>query len=149
MATTQLPKDFKDFLSLLNSNDVEYLILGGYAVGYHGYPRPTGDLDIWVRVSSENARKLAALLAAFGFVVPDLSESLFLEERHVVRLGLPPIRIELLTSASGVSFPQCYARRVVDTIDGISINFISLQDLKVNKKASGRHKDLNDFENLP
>lgn len=144
-----LPPDFKDFLSLLNDKGVEYLLIGGYAVGYHGYPRATHDIDIWIAISPENARKMVDVIQVFGFNTPELSESLFLKEMGIVRMGVPPIRIEVTTGISGVSFDECYAKRVVDTFDGIQVTIISLHDLKVNKKASGRFKDLNDLENLP
>jgi hypothetical protein len=133
----------------LNSNDVKYLVVGGYAVGFYGYPRPTGDIDIWVMISKENALKIVNSLEEFGFSSAKLSENIFLEERKLVRLGNPPLRIELMTSATGVSFEECYERKVVAEIDGVKINFISLNDLKRNKKAIGAHKDLNDLEKLP
>ena len=94
----QLAPDFKDFLRLLNDKQVEYLIVGGYAVGYHGYPRATGDLDIWIAIHRANARKLVATLKDFGFDVPELHEDLFLQENKVIRMGYPPVRIELLTT---------------------------------------------------
>lgn len=145
----RLPPDFKEFLQLLNAHEVKYLIIGGYAVGYHGYPRATGDLDIWVAVDRQNAEKLVVVLQEFGFDLPDVSPDLFLEENKIVRMGLPPVRIELVTTISGVSFQDCYAERVRDTIEGIPVNLISLPKLKENKQASGRYKDLNDLENLP
>jgi hypothetical protein len=125
------------------------LIIGGYAVGYHGYPRATGDLDIWVAIERLNAEKLVSVLHEFGFDLPDVSPELFLEENKIVRMGLPPVRIELVTTISGVSFKECYAERIQDTVDGIAVNLIGLQKLKDNKRASGRYKDLNDLENLP
>ena len=105
----RLPPDFKEFLQLLNSYEIRYLIIGGYAVGYHGYPHATGDLDIWVAVERQNADKLASALQEFGFDSPEVSPELFLEENKVVRMGLPPVRIELVTTISGVSFEDCYA----------------------------------------
>lgn len=149
MAMTRLPKDFRDFLKLLNSNKVEYLIVGGYAVSYHGYPRSTGDMDIWLAMSSENAAKITRVLKEFGFDRELLSEDLFLEKNKVIRIGLPPIRIEILTSISGVEFSECYNSRITDTVDGVEVNFINLDDLKKNKKSAGRHRDLGDLENLP
>lgn len=149
MAMIRLPKDFRDFLKLLNSNKVEYLIVGGYAVSYHGYPRSTGDMDIWLAMSSENAAKITRVLKEFGFDRELLSEDLFLEKNKVIRIGLPPIRIEILTSISGVEFSECYNCRISDTVDGVEVNFINLDDLKKNKKAAGRHRDLGDLENLP
>ena len=149
MAIMNLPQDFKDFLKLLNSRQVEYLLVGGYAVGYHGYPRATADIDLWVAISEENAHKVINVLREFGFDTPDLSDLLFLEKNRVVRMGFPPFRIEVITSASGVDFHECYARRIEAAIDDVQVNIISLEDLKANKKASGRTKDLTDLENLP
>jgi hypothetical protein len=149
MATVHLPPDFKDFLRFLSAHQVEYLLVGGYAVGYHGYPRATADMDIWVAISPENAEKLVAVLKEFGFDVPELSTALFLQENQIIRMGVPPVRIEIITTASGVSFEDCYAGRVTDELDGIEVHLISLEHLKINKRASGRHKDLNDLEHLP
>ena len=149
MAMTSLPEDFKDFLKLLNSHKVEYLLIGGYAVGYHGYPRATADMDIWIGISEKNAQKLVFVLKEFGFDLPEIKEELFLQENKVLRMGNAPIRIELLTTISGVDFKTCYKDRVEDIIDGINIKFINLKNLKENKKASGRHKDLDDLDKLP
>ena len=149
MATIQLPSDFKDFLKLLNAHKVEYLLIGGYAVGYHGYPRATADMDIWVATNSQNARKLVAVLKEFGFDVPELSEELFLKQDQIIRMGLPPVRIEIATTISGVEFESCYAERVVDILDDVEVNLINLKHLIINKRASGRFRDLDDLENLP
>ena len=143
-----LPQDFKELLQLLNSKRIEYLVVGGYAVALYGYPRATGDIDIWVAVSKENAPKIIEALKEFGFDVPELKEELFLEKGKNIRMGEPPIRIEILTSIDGVEFPECYKNKNTLTIDGIEINFISFQDLKKNKKACGRLQDLADLENL-
>lgn len=118
-------------------------------MGYHGYPRATGDMDIWIALSESNARKTAAVLRDFGMPGPQVSEELFLERDKVIRMGVPPVRIEVITSASGVDFAGCYSRREVIEIDGIPVNFISLQDLKANKRACARHKDMEDLEHLP
>ena len=149
MATIHLPPDFKEFLRLLNSNHVEYLLVGGYAVGYHGYPRLTADLDIWIAMHPQNGDKLVNVLKEFGFDLPELTPELFQLENKVIRMGVPPIRIELITSIDGVEFEECYASRVQDNFDGVDINLIDLKHLKTNKKASGRYKDLNDLEHLP
>ncbi len=149
MDTIRLPQDFKDFLRLLNSHKAKYLLIGGFAVGYHGYPRATGDMDIWIAVSSENAENMVNVLREFGFDVPELATDLFLERRQVIRMGMPPIRIEVLTDISGVNFDECYNKKKTDFIDGIKVNIINLEHLKINKKASGRIKDLNDLEYLP
>jgi hypothetical protein len=149
MATLQLPPDFREFLKLLNSAQVEYLLVGGYAVGYYGYPRGTGDMDIWVASTPKNAAKILTVLEQFGFAESALSREILLKPDQIVRMGVPPIRIELLTSISGVTFSECYARRMVDQVDGIEVSLIGLQELKINKKAAGRLKDLNDLEELP
>lgn len=144
-----LPPDFKDFLKLLNSYQVEYLLIGGYAVGYYGYPRATADMDVWVAIHPQNAEKLVAVLKKFGFDIPELKAELFLEKNKVIRMGVPPLRIEIATTISGVQFEECYAERVRHVIDDIEVNLISLKHLKANKKAVGRYKDLDDLEHLP
>ena len=149
MATVHLPPDFKEFLQLLNAHQVEYLLIGGYAVGYHGYPRATADMDIWIAIRPQNAKKVVAVLKDFGFDIPELQPELFLKEDQIIRMGVPPIRIEIATTISGVDFEACYRERTVDKLDGVLVNLISLEHLKINKRASGRHKDLNDLENLP
>ena len=148
MATVHLPPDFKEFLQLLNSHQVEYLLIGGYAVGYYGYPRATADMDIWIAIAPENAAKVVKVLQTFGFGLEEVTPDLFLKEEQIIRMGLPPVRIEILTTISGVSFEECYAERQVDVLDGVEVNLISLDHLKINKKASGQYKDLNDLENL-
>jgi hypothetical protein len=124
-------------------------MIGGYAVGYYGHPRATADMDIWVAVNPANADKIVTVLKEFGFDLPDLSAELFLKEWQIIRMGLPPVRIELSTSVSGVNFSECYANKVIDTVDGVQVNMISLEHLKQNKKAAARHKDMADLENLP
>lgn len=147
MATTiRLPADFKEFLKLLNAKKVEYLLVGGYAVGYYGYPRPTGDMDIWIRSEPRNAERVVAALKEFGF--PAQTE-LFLQSSQIVRMGMPPFRIELMTSIDGVEFDDCYAERNRVVIDDVEVEIISFSHLKENKKASGRPKDQADLENLP
>jgi predicted nucleotidyltransferase len=149
MATSQLPADFKEFLRLLNSRQVEYLLIGGYAVGYYGYPRATADIDIWIALNPANAHKVAATIREFfGSEVEGATAELFLQENKIARMGVPPFRIEILTTISGVNFSECYDKRVIDTIDGVEVNLISLAHLKANKKASGRLKDLSDLEHL-
>lgn len=149
MAQIELHPDFKDFLRLLNSHRVEYLVVGGYAVGYHGYPRATGDLDIWIGLSEANAEKTAKTLLDFGMSAREVTKDLFTEKNRAIRMGVPPVRIEVITTASGIDFEQCYEHREVIDMDGIPVNFISLDDLRVNKRACGRHKDLEDLEHLP
>lgn len=144
----ELPPDFKEFLRLLDKHKVEYLLIGGHAVAYHGYPRATQDMDIWIAIRPDNAERMIAALREFGFDMPQLSAGLFLQDKSMVRMGIPPVRIEITTTISGVDFAECYAERIVDTIDGVKVNVISLRHLRANKKASGRHKDLDDLEHL-
>ena len=144
----QLPDDFKEFLKLLNDHKVEYLLIGGYAVSYYGYPRATADMDVWVRMSSTNAKALVQALTLFGFAVPNLSEELFLKERNVVRMGIPPLRLEVLLSISALEFEDCYSKRLEVDVDGVPVCLIDKADLLINKKASGRPKDLIDVVEL-
>ena len=146
---TRLQADFKDFLSLLNAHRVEYLLIGGYAVGYHGYPRATVDLDVWIARTPANAARVLAALQAFGFSDPVLTIDLFLKADQIIRMGKPPFRIEISTTISGVDFTTCHARRVNGRIDGLQVPVIDLANLRRNKQASGRFKDLDDLENLP
>jgi hypothetical protein len=134
---------------LLSTHGVEYLLVGGYAVGYHGYPRATVDMDIWVASNPQNAARTVAAIREFGFDVEQLREELFLQANKIVRMGEPPLRIEVMTSVSGVDFDTCYPQRIAEVVDGVQINFINLENLKTNKLAAGRHKDLDDLENLP
>lgn len=147
---TKLPLDFKEFLRLLNAHGVEYLLIGGYAVAHYGYPRPTADFDIWIAVNPTNAARTVEALRAFGFAQPMLTPDLLLEPNRILRMGVPPMRLEIMGSIDDVSFDDCYARRTVVQIDDVaSVNLISLNDLKINRRASGRAKDLDDLENLP
>jgi hypothetical protein len=133
---------------LLKESNVRYLLIGGYAVNYHGYVRATGDMDIWIAIHPDNARKMVVVLKAFGFDHPDLNKELFLHENKILRMGVPPVRLEIVTSISGVEFDECYRSRVVDNLDGVEVNLIDLENLRKNKKASGRPKDLLDFKKL-
>ena len=149
MATVNLPPDFKEFLRLLNEHQVEYLLIGGYAVAYYGYPRATADMDIWISTDPQNTQKLVDVVKEFGFDLPELTPELFQKEGQIIRMGVPPVRIEIATGISGVDFAECYVSRLVDMLDGVEVNVIDLPHLKINKKAAGRHKDLDDLENLP
>ena len=130
-------------------NGVEYLLIGAYAVGYHGYPRATKDLDVWIASTTENAIRIVSTLEQFGFGTPELTAELLLRPNHVVRMGEEPLRIEILNWASGVDFDECYRERIIDTLDGVEVSLIGLNHLKTNKRASGRLKDLADLEELP
>lgn len=141
-------QDFKEFIESLNANHVRYLVVGGYAVAMHGYPRYTKDLDVWVERSQENAQALLKALAQFGMGSLGLKADDFLVPDQVVQLGYPPNRIDILVGVSGVEFADCYPQCVKVYLDGVDVNFIDLENLKKNKKASGRLQDLADIENL-
>jgi hypothetical protein len=125
------------------------LLVGGYAVGYYGYPRATADIDCWIARNQTNAERMVIALTEFGFGIEELEASLFLEANRVVRMGYAPLRIEIMMSISGVDFEACYAVREDAVLDGVEVSVIGLECLKRNKRASGRHKDLDDLEHLP
>jgi predicted nucleotidyltransferase len=145
----ELPPDFKEFLRLLNSHGVDYLVIGGFAVGFHGYPRSTSDIDIWISKAPENVVRVVAAIREFGFDTPNLTPELFQQQRKIVRMGHPPVRIEVMNEIDGVTFDECCARRVNTDFDGIPVDVIGLADLRRNKIASGRPKDLDDLQQLP
>ncbi len=132
----------------MNCNHVRYLVIGGYAVALHGYPRYTKDIDVWLEISPENAAKIVKALEQFGFGSLGLQANDFLVPDQIIQLGYPPNRIDLLTTPAGIDFENCYASRVQVVIDNITVNFIDLDNLKKNKKATGRLQDLADLENL-
>lgn len=140
--------DFKEFIGLLNEKGVEYLVVGGYAVAHHGYPRYTGDIDIWFKASHDNVMKLKETLQAFGFGSLDIKEDDLLSPKKVIQLGYPPLRIDLMNFIDGVDFEGSYQRKVIGNNLGLPISYISLQDLKKNKQATNRYKDLDDLEHL-
>jgi hypothetical protein len=141
-------KDFIDFIELLNQHEADYMVVGAHALSFHGRPRHTGDLDIWIKPSDENATKMVKVLIDFGFGSLGLTESDFLKENYVTQLGYPPLRIDILNSISGVEFDEAYPNKVVGEIDGLTVNFINIPDFIKNKRASGRNKDLGDIESL-
>jgi hypothetical protein len=143
-----LSQDFREFAELLIKHKVEYLVVGGYAVGIYGYPRFTGDLDIWINPSPENAEKVLLCVREFGFSSYQLTASDFSKSGNVVQLGYPPLRIDLINELDGVKFEQCFPDRKTAEIDGLQLNFISYQDLVKNKKATGRAKDFLDIDNM-
>jgi predicted nucleotidyltransferase len=133
-----LNQDFKEFIQLLNDNQVKYLVIGGYAVAIHGHPRYTKDLDIWIEMSPVNAQKLMTALTAFGFGSLGLNAEDFQTPDQIIQLGYPPNRIDLITSPDGIDFPTCYKAKIEVKINEINVNFIDLDNLKKNKQASGR-----------
>ena len=144
----KLHKDLREFVALLNSHRVEYLVVGGHAVAFHGHPRFTGDIDFWIRPEIENAGRLIEALRAFGFEQLGLTESEFIEPGRIVQLGQPPNRIDLLTSISGLDFDSAWQSREDGLLDGLPLSFIGLKSLIENKLASGRPRDLADVAQL-
>lgn len=143
-----LNKDFKEFVELLNANQVEYLVVGGYALMVHGHPRYTGDIDFWVKPTEHNIFKLLRALNEFGFASVGLTAADFLKPEAVIQLGYPPARIDLMASITGVEFAAAYTARLAVLIDGVSLAVINRADFIRNKLAAGRFKDLGDVEAL-
>lgn len=143
-----LQTDLREFIGLLNSHSVEYLVVGGHAVAFHGHPRFTGDIDFFIRATGENADRVLRALDEFGFGSLGISASDLTAPGQVVQLGRPPNRIDILTSISGVDFDSAWAARAPADLDGHEVNFIGADDLLKNKQASGRPKDLADAAKL-
>jgi predicted nucleotidyltransferase len=140
--------EYLNFIRLLNENHVEYVVLGGYAVIVHGYIRTTGDVDILINTTEQNADKMLTVMLKFGYDVYDFELSDFMQEPGCISLDRYNGTIEILTSTLGVTFEECFANKVVVETSGILIYFISLTDLIKNKQAVGRPKDLDDIKNL-
>lgn len=143
-----LNEDFSTFVRLCEENSVEYMIVGGYAVAIHGYPRYTGDIDIWYRQTGINCSKIIDVVAAFGFASLQLTANDLMEPEVIIQLGRPPRRIDLVSAIDGVNFDDAYPRAITSIVDGVPIKIISKPDLIKNKSTSGRHRDLDDIENL-
>lgn len=152
MSTTpgnmELNPDFKEFLQSLNENDVRYLVVGGYAVAFHGHPRYTKDIDIWIDLDEQNARKVVKALVDFGFSSLNLNPADFLEPDNVIQLGYPPRRIDLLIGLEGADFDECYSKRLEEEMEGIRVCFVDRENLARLKRAAGRPQDLADLDNL-
>ena len=143
-----LDPNFKEFIELLNENEVKYLVIGGYAVNFHGYPRYTKDIDFWLWMTEENIANLLAAIDAFGFGSLGLKEDDFMWPENIIQLGYEPYRIDLLVDVEGVDFETCYERRSESELAGMPVKFLSLQDLITAKKSAGRLQDLADAEQL-
>jgi len=143
-----LAKDFEDFIKLLNKHQVEYMIVGGYALAFHGKPRYTGDIDIWIGISDTNATKLLSVIGDFGLASLGLEKEDFLKEGYITQIGRPPLRIDIMNSIDGVTFSEAFSRKEIVEINGIEMFYIGLSDFIKNKQASGRKKDLTDINEL-
>ena len=146
MAKRPLPDDFREFIECLNDSDVQYLLVGGWAVGLYGNPRLTKDIDFLIGVDEINIQKLQEALHAFGG--PTVEASVFTDPGNVFRMGSSPIQIDIINRADGIDFSECYVNRNILKFDDLEISVISRNDLIRNKKASGRHRDLGDVEFL-
>jgi len=144
----KLQTDLKEFIALLNSHGVEYLVVGGHAVAFHGHPRFTGDIDFLVRPTAENAARVLAAMRDFGFGDLQLVAADFTTPERIVQLGRPPNRIDILTSISGVEFDEAWSDRIAAKLDEQAVHFLGFDTLIRNKKASGRDKDLADVKTL-
>ena len=144
----EVQPDFKELLELFNDLNVEYVIVGGYALAFHGAPRFTGDLDIYVRPTAQNAARITQALTHFGFGSLALQKQDFCKPDQVVQLGLPPIRIDLITSITGVTWEQADAGKIRVTYGEVPVTYLGRQQYAENKRASGRKKDLADLEAL-
>jgi predicted nucleotidyltransferase len=142
-----LPKDFKEFIELLTEKKVRYIVIGGYAVVYHGYVRATNDIDIWIDIRKDNIEKAINALDDFGFSSLGISASDFAPDQ-IIQLGYPPNRIDLITTPVGIDFDTCYNSKEQVIIDGITVNIIDLKNLVKSKKAANRARDLADVEEL-
>lgn len=144
----KLHSDLREFVGLLSSHGVEFLVVGGHAVAFHGHPRFTGDIDFLIAATPANAARVLACLGAFGFADLDVTADDLQRAEQVVQLGYPPNRIDLLTSISGVTFDEAWRTRVEGTLDGLPVAYLGRAALVANKRASGRAKDLADLEAL-
>lgn len=144
----KLPQDFKEFLELFNSKNIEYMIVGSYALAYYGAPRYTGDIDIFVHRTEKNAALIIEALRDFGFSFPNLTAEDFLSDDNVIQLGMPPVRIDILTFLSGMTWKTAIQNKENGRIDDIPVTFIGRDDYIINKRACGRAKDLADIEAL-
>ena len=144
----ELQPDFKELLALLNAHAVDYVIVGGYALAYHGAPRFTSDLDVLVKADVENSDRIIQALAEFGFEAAGLAPGDFRHPEKVVQLGVPPVRVDILTSLTGVSWDEASSGRVEGTYGDVPVYFIGREQLVANKRALGRKRDLADLEAL-
>ena len=142
----EVQQDFKELLELFNKHRIEYIIVGGYALGFHGAPRYTGDLDIFVMPDAVNARRIVQALDEFGFGSVGLTAADFEEQGKIVQLGFPPVRVDIITSITGVTWEQARSGRVEGHFGDVLVHFLGRDEFIANKRALGRKKDLADLE---
>jgi len=144
----EVQEDFREFLELLNAHEVQFLIVGAYALAFHGAPRFTGDIDVFVKPDNANAKRIINALADFGFSSLDLTINDFKDQNKVIQLGLPPVRIDIITSISGVTWEEADASKEPGLFGDVSVSYIGKKQFITNKRATGRKKDLADIEAL-
>jgi len=144
----EVQEDYRELLESLNAREVEFIVVGAYALAHHGVPRATGDLDILVRSTEENAGRIVKALKDFGFEFPDLSAGDFREPDRVIQLGVPPVRVDLITSLTGVTWDEAFSGREEASYGGVPIFYMGRNELVANKRALGRKRDLADLEAL-
>ena len=144
----EIQQDFKELLQFFNEENVKYIIVGGYALAFHGFPRFTGDIDLWVEASKENAQHILQALEKFGFSSIELKLSDFTQDENIIQLGYPPARIDLMTAIDGVNFAEAFPNRIPTSYGDVEVFMISRDDFIQNKRATGRYKDLADLESL-
>ena len=144
----EIQPDFRDLLELFNSHKAKYLIVGGYALAFHGAPRYTGDIDIFIESNAENAARIFSALEDFGFGSVGLTPADFNKPGQIIQLGVPPVRVDIVTSITGVSWEEAESNRVKGSYGDIVVHYIGREQLIANKKAVGRKKDLADLEAL-
>ena len=147
-STMEVQSDFRDLLALFRKHDVDFILVGAYALAFHGVPRFTGDMDVFVRCDSDNGEKIIAALTDFGFGSLGLTAADFEKPEHVIQLGVAPIRIDLLTSISGVGWAEACAGREEGSYGDVPVAYLGRRELIANKRATGRKKDLADLEAL-
>lgn len=143
-----VPNDFKELLGLLNAHKVDYLVVGAFALAHHGAPRFTGDLDILVKPNSENGRRIVACLNEFGFESLKLKPDDFAEPEQVIQLGVAPVRVDFLSSLTGVSWQEAFEGKTEGFLGGVPVFYVGKETIRKNKKALGRKKDIADLESL-
>lgn len=144
----EVQPDFREVLALFNANNVEYMIVGAYALAFHGAPRFTGDLDIYIKPDAENAGRILQALDEFGFKSLDLSLEDFQKAEQVVQLGVPPVRVDIITSLTGVSWEEAFSGRAEGKYGDLPVYYIGREQFVANKRALGRKRDLADLEAL-
>ena len=143
-----LAPDFDEFIGFLTAHGVEFVVVGAYALAFHGAPRFTGDLDLLVRPTPDNATRLLAALDAFGFPVPDLSAEAVVDRRRMLQMGVPPVQIHVMSAISGVDWDEAWSDRVEGALGRHRVAFLGRETFLRNKRAAGRPKDVADIDAL-